>query len=134
MISCPVYQIFKVGCFLGFKRVNIQAYAADIVLLSLTVSSLQFLINKMSEMLDKHELSINVRKTEAMIFNRNLNRVNKDVQIFYKDGTLNVFSDFKYLGCFLKPDLCEDIAILTWIDLICLLSVTLVFYFVNLIL
>ena len=73
-------------------------------------------------------------KTVAMIFNRNLNHVNKDVQIFYKDDTLNVVSDFKYLGCFLKPDLCEDIIILTWIDLICLLSVTLVFYFVNLIL
>ena len=29
---------FKVGCFLGFKRVNIQTYADDIVLLSLTVS------------------------------------------------------------------------------------------------
>ena len=56
---------FKVGCFLGFKRVS----------LSLTVSSfssLQFLINKMSEMLDKHQLSINVRKTVAMIFNKNL--------------------------------------------------------------
>ena len=95
---------FKVGCFLGFKRVNIQAFADDIVLLSLTVSSLQFLINKMSEMLDKHELSINIRKTVSMIFNRNLNRVNKDVQIFYKDDRLNVVSDFKYL-CFLKPDL-----------------------------
>ena len=63
----------------------------------------------MSEILDKHELSINVRKTVAMIFNRNLNRVNKDVQKFYKDDRLNVVSDFKYLGCFLKPDLCEDI-------------------------
>ena len=100
---------FKVGCFLGFKRVNIQAYADDIVLLSLTVSSLQFLINKISEMLDKHELSNNVRKTVAMIFNRNLNRANKDVQTFYKDDRLNVVSDFKYLGCFMKPDLCEDI-------------------------
>ena len=98
---------FKVGCFLGFKRVNIQAYSDDIVLLSLTVSSLQFLINNMSEMLVKHELSINIRKTVAMIFNRNLNRVNKDVQIFYKDDRLNVVSDFKYL-CFLKLDLCED--------------------------
>ena len=61
----------------------------------------------MSEMLDKHKLSINVRKTVAMIFNRNLNRANKDVQIFYKDDRHNVVSDFKYLGCFLKPDLCE---------------------------
>ena len=100
---------FKVGCFLGFERDNIQAYADDIVLLSLTVSSLQFLINKMSEMSDKLELSINVRKTVARIFNRNLNRVNKDVQIFYKDDGLNVVSAFKYLRCFLKPDLCEDI-------------------------
>ena len=42
---------FKVGCFLGFKRVNIQAYADDVLLLSLSLSSLQFLINQMSELL-----------------------------------------------------------------------------------
>ena len=53
-------------------------------------------------MLDKHELSINVRKIVAMIFNRNLNRVNKDVQIFYKNDRLNVASDFKYYRMFFK--------------------------------
>ena len=57
----------------------------------------------------KYVFSINARKTVAMIFNRNLNHVNKDVQIFYKDDRPNVISDFKYLGCFLKTDLCEDI-------------------------
>ena len=36
----------KVGCYLGINRINCQAYADDIVLLSPSVSSLQFLINK----------------------------------------------------------------------------------------
>ena len=101
---------FKVGCILGFKRVNIQAYiyADDVVLVSLSLSSLQFLINQMSELLDTHVLRVNVIKTVAMIFNKNINRVNKEVNIFYKDSRLDVVNNFKYLGCLLKSDLCED--------------------------
>ena len=36
----------KAGCYLGINRINCQAYADDIVLLSPSVSSLQFLIKK----------------------------------------------------------------------------------------
>ena len=99
---------FKVGCFLGFKRVNIQAYADDVVLLSLSLSSFQFLINQMSELLDTHGLRVNVIKTVAMIFNKNINRVNKEVNIVYKDSRLDVVNNFMYLRCLLKSDLCED--------------------------
>ena len=39
---------FKVGCYIGLNRFNIQAYADDIVLLSSSVSSLQFLIDEIA--------------------------------------------------------------------------------------
>ena len=60
----------KVGCYLGINRINCQAYADDIVLLSPSVSSLQFLINKISFLLDGHKLCINTDKTVAMVFNK----------------------------------------------------------------
>ena len=69
---------------------------------------MQFLINQMSELLDKHGLRVNVIKTVAMIFNKNINRVNKEVNIFYKGSRLDVVNNFKYLGCLWKTDLCED--------------------------
>ena len=43
-----------------------------------------------------------------MIFNININRVNKEVNIFYKGCRLDVVNNFKYLGYILKSDLCED--------------------------
>ena len=68
--------------FLSFKRVIIQASADDVDLLSLSVSPLQFLINQMSELLDTHGLRVNVIKTVAMIINKNINRVNREINIF----------------------------------------------------
>ena len=55
----------------------------------------------MSEFLDTHGLRVNVIKTVAMIFNKNINRVNKEVNIFYKGSRLDVVNNFKYLGCLL---------------------------------
>ena len=54
-------------------------------------------MNQMSELLDTHGLRVNVIKTVAMIFNKNINRVNKEVNIFYKDSRLDVVNNFKYL-------------------------------------
>ena len=70
--------------FLSFKRVIIQASADDVDFLSLSVSPLQFLINQMSELLDTHGLRVNVIKTVAMIINKNINRVNREVNIFIR--------------------------------------------------
>ena len=50
-----------------------------IFLYKLYIHDLQFLINQMSEFLDRHGLRVNVIKTVAMIFNKNINRVNKEV-------------------------------------------------------
>ena len=66
----------------------------------------------MSELLDTHVLRVNVIKTVAMFLNKNINRVNKEVNIFYKGIRLDVVNNFKYfkitlstLRCLLKSDL-----------------------------
>ena len=75
------------------------------------MSSLQFLINKMSFLLDGHKLCINTNKTVAMVFNKRLSRINKNIRIFYRETVLSIVDSFKYLGCFLTPNLCEDLEI-----------------------
>ena len=44
-----------------------------------------------------------------MIFNNKVSRINKQVKLFFKDSVLEVVTDFKYLGCFLTPNLCENL-------------------------
>ena len=43
-----------------------------------------------------------------MIFNKNINHVNKEVNLFYEGSRLDAVNNFKYLGCLLKSDLYED--------------------------
>ena len=73
----------KAGCYLGINKINVQAYADDIVLISSSVSSLQKLINKMHALMNEHELFINVNKTVVMIFNNKVSRINKQVKLFF---------------------------------------------------
>ena len=68
-----------------------------------------------------------------MIFNININRVNKEVNIFYKGCRLDVVNNFKYLGYILKSDLCEDFDI-DRCKLSFKLRGALRFYFINFIL
>ena len=73
----------KAGCYLGINKINVQAYADDIVLISSSVSSLQKLINKMHALINEYELFINVNKTVVMIFNNKVSRINKQVKLFF---------------------------------------------------
>ena len=57
----------NVGCRLGITKVNIQAYADDMVLLSPTASRLQKLMSRMSDMLECHQLLVNANKTKIVV-------------------------------------------------------------------
>ena len=56
----------NVGCRLGITKVNIQAYAVNIP----TVSGLQKLMSRMSDLLECHQLVVNANKTKIVVFNR----------------------------------------------------------------
>ena len=58
----------NVGCKLGVNAVNIKVYADYRILLSPSIKSLQFLIDKISELFDDHLLTINVNKTVVIDF------------------------------------------------------------------
>ena len=65
----------------------------------------------MNFLLDGHKLCINTNKTVAMVFNKRLSSINKNIRLFYRETVLSRVDSFKYLGCFLTPNLCEDLEI-----------------------
>ena len=91
----------NVGCRLGIKRVNVQSYADDIVLISPSVAALQLLLDKISELIDNHDLVINFNKTVAMTFSRRPGRGRREIKLFLNDNVLQVVHEFNYLGCVL---------------------------------
>ena len=95
----------KVGCKIGINRINIIAYADDMILMAPSVRSLQLLINKISLLFDEYFLKINVQKTVVMCFKRTKNCVPKNLKLYFKGHELTVVNNFKYLGCVLTSDL-----------------------------
>ena len=100
----------NLGCKLGINTVNIMAYADDIILLSPSVKSLQFLIDKISELFNDHLLTINVNKTVVIVFKRKSPSLSGNIRLYFNGEKLNVVNKCKYLGCILTSDLkdCYD--------------------------
>ena len=92
------------GCRLGLARVNAQAYADDLVILSPTLTGLQLIVDRFVTLADKLELSINVNKTCYMIFNDRFKNVFMPTILVHGEPLKRV-SNFKYLGCILTDDL-----------------------------
>ena len=58
----------ETGCIMGLFRLNIMAYADDLVIIGSSRGSLERLYLKLVEMLESLKLNINQRKTKCMIF------------------------------------------------------------------
>ena len=84
------------GCRLGLARVNAQAYADDVVILSPTLTGLQLIVDRFVTLADKLELSINVNKTCYMIFNDRFKNVFIPTILVHGEPLKRV-SNFKYL-------------------------------------
>ena len=72
-----------------------MAYADDIILLSPSVKSLQLLIDNMHELLDEHNLKINVGETAVIIFSKNRALTSGNVSLFFNGTRLNVLNSVK---------------------------------------
>ena len=85
-------------CGLGINRLNIQAYADDIVLFCPTTSGLQRMLDHLSAAFDEHDLKNNVEKTKIMKFRGHqipsLRRLNFRINGYFNQEVLNN----KYLG------------------------------------
>lgn len=93
------------GCELGICKMNIQAYADDIVVFCPSATGLRKLLSRLEGLLLTNELEVNVNKTKTVIFSRSSSL---DEPKFYMCGALieNV-RDYKYLGCMLNSRLSE---------------------------
>ena len=103
-------EIFSddVGCVVGGQKINHILYADDIILLSTSAKSLQYLVNKCVTYLDNHLLTINTQKTKVMsILPKQMIKYNEP-EIVIKGNHLEVVDSFKYLGMQINNRMKDD--------------------------
>ena len=96
----------EMGCRLGFLRINILAYADDIVIIGDTLHTLQKIYCKLVHNLDNLKLILNKNKTKCIIFDSS--RYGNNVkEITLGNDTLECVTEYKYLGHIIQRNL-ED--------------------------
>ena len=87
---------FKAGCFLNGRCLNSFLYADDLLLLSLSISDLQLLINKCCVILENLDLQINLDKSSCLRFGPRF-KINSH-PITVDDKFINWVKEANYLG------------------------------------
>ena len=87
------------------KKVNALMYADDLILLSDTKEGLQKQIDKMSDYCYKWKLTVDIKKTKTMIFNRGNRLIKSDFT--YKNTVVENTKQFKYLGFTISAKNCS---------------------------
>ena len=95
-----------VGCRLGILRINVLAYADDLVLLADTLNHLRFLYELLKTKLCDKYLKINQNKSKCMIFKKSGRKENIQ-NISLGAHTFEVVTQYKYLGHIIKDDLSD---------------------------
>ena len=94
------------GCCLGISRLNILAYADDMVIISNSHRSLDILFSKFKIYVDKLDLVINRQKSKCMIFSsKKVSYLNNIRSVILDNDNFEVVDSFKYLGNFLTYNL-----------------------------
>ena len=83
---------------LDINKINIQAYADDIVALSSTSTGLQNIIHELPDFLAQHELLIIVEKTNLLCFKRGRNPSENSAKFFIGQSPIEQELRYKYLG------------------------------------
>ena len=94
------------GCYLGINKINVQAYADDLVIFGPTSSGLRKLLSLFESLANTHELTVNVNKTKIMLFHKKRDPHN-DVSFNIVGQKIEVVSSYKYLGVMLSYNLKE---------------------------
>ena len=87
---------------LNNKKLSCLLYADDIVLMSNSASGLQSCMNKLEIFCRKLNLTVNLYKTNVMIFNKS-GRVLKNFKFLFGGEDVKLSSEYKYLGILFKP-------------------------------
>ena len=94
----------EVGCRLGILRINILAYADDLVLIADNQSNLAKLYRILDERIRQLDLSMNKIKSKAMIFSQ-YKRHDRAAELLLGDDSFEVVSEYKYLGHIIQDGL-----------------------------
>ena len=93
--SCDQVQI-------GDRLISCLMYADDIVLLSNSAGGLQTMLNSLLQFCQRWNLKVNVAKTKVIIFNKS-GKLLKGFSFTYDGQTVEIVSEYKYLGIIFKP-------------------------------
>ena len=93
-----------VGCKLGILRINILAYADDLVLIADNQKNLDDLYRVLDEKMQQLRLCINKAKSKAMIFTHS-KRPGRPNEIVMGSDTFEVVTQYKYLGHTIQDNL-----------------------------
>ena len=86
-----------VGCRFGMSRINVVAYADDIVLLASSHSALELIYKEFKNSMRHLKLKINVIKSKVVLFYKGRQRINFN-NITIDNDDFEVVSEFTYLG------------------------------------
>lgn len=92
------------GCTFGICKVNIMAYADDIVLIAQSISEMEKLYSKLCDLIQDFNLIINKNKSKSLIFHKSSSKVTPTV-LKLLDDEIEVVKHFKYLGHIIESTL-----------------------------
>ena len=91
------------GCSLGLSKLNIIAYADDLVLLAKSEQSLGLLYKLLKSQISQLKLKINISKTKGILFSKKvLSDTNYHVNFTLDNDIIVVERHFKYLGHYVE--------------------------------
>ena len=94
-------SLLQVGCKLGLSRMNVLAYADDMVLLANNIDDINLLYTRLQQLTNKLNLKINENKSKCIIF-RKSKYVSEDIK---NKILLEVVDEFNYLGHLIQYNL-----------------------------
>lgn len=85
------------GIKLGDLKLFLLLYADDIILFAKSAHELQNSLNVLADYCDRWKLTVNVKKTKVMVFQKG-GRLPQNLSFKYKSEEIEIVSKFKYLG------------------------------------
>ena len=95
----------EIGCRLGFTRMNILAYADDIVLISDTYDNLDKLFALLDTAVKELKLLINKGKSKCIVFEKSKHKTYEELTL--ANQCYEVVNDYKYLGHLINRQLLD---------------------------
>ena len=94
----------SVGCSLNGYKTSIVCYADDIIILAPSAQGVQQILNVLSGMLSDLCLTVNVLKSQYVIFRSNKRKITSSPKVFMNGVQIKEMKQCKYLGVILSGD------------------------------